>query len=144
MVDDEDYDWISKYHWHVYRRKHTFYAQRLTLDRKWVSMHREILGITDPKILSDHIDHNGLNNQRSNLRLSNSSQNNSNRRSSTGKSKFKGVCWNEKRKKWRAYICVNKVRSDIGCFDSEEDAAKAYNQKAVELHGEFAFLNKVA
>lgn len=143
LVDDEDYEWLSKYRWHVYKHCHTYYARRIK-DGKPFFMHREILGLTDPKIMTDHEDHNGLNNQRGNLRIADSSQNNSNRRSLTGTSKYKGVCWNEKRKKWRSYICVNKVRSDLGCYETEEEAAMAYDRKALELHGEFACLNKVA
>lgn len=144
IVDDADYEWLNMVNWHVYKHSHTFYARRLK-DGKPVFMHREILGLTDPAILTDHEDNNGLNNQRANLREADTVQSNCNRRSiSKGTSKFKGVCWNERRKKWRVYICFNKIRFDLGCFESEKQAAIAYNKKAIELHGEFANLNKVA
>lgn len=144
MVDDSDFAWLSAYSWHVWKHKHTYYARTFTNGRS-LFMHRVILGLDDPKILTDHEDHNGLNNQRNNIRIATSSQNNANRRSfNRGSSKYKGVCWREKRKKWRAYICVENKRTDIGCYETEKEAALAYNKRALELHGEFANLNKVA
>lgn len=103
-------------------------------------MHRQILGLTDPKIFTDHKDHNGLNNQRSNLRIATHGQNMANK-SPSGKSKYMGVSWNKNDKKWRSQIRKNRVTIYLGSYINEIDAAIAYNNKAVEVHGEFANLN---
>jgi len=89
----------------------------------------------------DHIDHNGLNNRRSNLRLCTLAQNNRNMVSRTGSSKYKGVCWHGGTKKWNAKIRLNRKCYHIGLFTDEIAAAKAYDKKAKELHGQFACLN---
>jgi hypothetical protein len=89
----------------------------------------------------DHIDHNGLNNTRANLRLCSQAQNNCNKPSRYGASKFKGVCWNRARKKWVASIQHNGKRYDLGYFTDEIAAARAYDKKAAELHRQFACLN---
>jgi hypothetical protein len=94
--------------------------------------------------LIDHIDRNGLNNRKNNLRLSNKSLNacNSIKRSNCS-SKYKGVSYKKDRKKWEAYINFQQRRVRLGYFKSEIDAAKAYNQKAKELHKEHSLLNEI-
>lgn len=154
LVDDSDYEYLSQWKWHtvIPKTKHTFYAARKTSiknlinsKRKQVLMHREILCLTDRKIEGEHKDHDGLNNQRNNLRVADRSQNNANRSAQiNSSSKFLGVSWIENRKKWAASICKNSHRINLGNFKNEIDAALAYNKKAIELHGEFANLNKVA
>ena len=160
MVDDEDYDWLMKSNWHTKisnNGKNTAYAARW--HRKpdntpsGIKMHREIMGVTDPKIYVDHIDHNGLNNQKCNLRLCTHSQNGANRLSrKNSSSKYLGVCLlrhKNTRKDgtivysegWCAKIRKNGKCQHIGMFKIEEDAAKAYDKKAKEIHGEFAKLN---
>ena len=90
----------------------------------------------------DHINGNGLDNRKVNLRLCNSSQNQRNaRKRKSGTSRFKGVDWHKESKKWRARICVNRKRIHIGRYKSEFEAAQAYDKKAIELFGEFASLN---
>lgn len=79
-----------------------------------------------------------------NLRLATPSQNQGNRKKSRSKySEFKGVTWDQSRNKWKAHIMVNKKTINIGRFDSEIEAAIAYNSAAVKHFGEFAHLNKV-
>lgn len=148
MVDDEDYEWLSRFNWHVKKTRWTNYAARnterdkITRKQKSIKMHREILGIVDSNIDGDHIDFNGFNNQRNNLRVSTEAQNACHTRSRVGStSKFKGVCWREMDKKWYAQISINKKVIHIGRYDSQEEAARAYDRKAIELHGEFAVLN---
>ena len=105
-------------------------------------MHREILGITDPKINVDHLDGDGLNNQRSNLRVCTDSQNGANRgKQKNNKSGYKGVHWNKKTKKWAAQIQYHKKVLNLGYYSDIIEAAKAYDKKALELFGEFARLN---
>lgn len=105
-------------------------------------MHRIILGITDSKIIIDHIDHNGLNNQRHNLRICTYSQNACNRNPYRNtSSKYKGVTFYKKTGKWRSVIRYNKKTYSIGSFDTEIEAAIAYNKKAIVMFGNFAGLN---
>ena len=92
----------------------------------------------------DHIDGDPTNNRRSNLRNCTQHQNsmNSRKRKNDASSKYKGVSWDKGRKKWRAYINLMRKQLFLGRFDNELEAARAYNDKAVELYGEFAHLNK--
>lgn len=152
LVDDSDYEYLSQISWHLSKGANTFYARENKKKDKRKSMHRLILQLSDPKIFVDHIDHNGLNNQRSNLREVTSSQNMMNKRKPSNKiSKYKGVFGvktNNKRKvskvyRWYAQITINNKRKHLGSFPSEAEAAKAYNQEAIILFGEFAYLNKI-
>jgi len=104
-------------------------------------MHRFILNAPRHKLV-DHIDGNGLNNRKANLRLCNHSQNAWNRRPNSGcHSKYKGVYWNKDKKKWHATISKSYKRIHLGYFDNEIEAARAYDKKAKEFFGEFAYLN---
>ena len=91
----------------------------------------------------DHIDGNGLNNQRNNLRIVTNQQNGMNqkkqRRSTT--SRYKGVCWHNKNKGWMAGIKHNRKTIYLGCYETEEEAALAYNTEATRIFGEYAKLN---
>ncbi len=93
-------------------------------------------------LVVDHIDRDGLNNARSNLRLCSQAQNSRNAVSNNGaSSKYKGVCRYRKIKRWRATIKFNKRSYNLGYFTDEIAAAKAYDKKAVEFFGQFAYLN---
>ena len=156
QVDDEDYEELSKHEWNVHVAPHTCYVFR-EFKRKRILMHRFLLGLTDRKIQCDHIDHDGLNNQRYNLRTCSCNENQRNRRSrKNSTSKYLGVCFlNIKTKRklksgeekiyihkcYVAQIAINKKVKHIGTFQCEEDAAKAYDKAAKEIHGEFANLN---
>jgi len=101
-------------------------------------MHNLIMGTK----LVDHKNGNGLDNQKNNLRNCTNQQNHMNRRPKKNcTSKFKGVCRFKKDLKWTAVIKFNRKQIYIGIFGNEEDAAKAYDKKAKELFGEFAYLN---
>jgi len=144
LVDDEDYEWLNKFNWSIVRGCSTLYARRI-FKGNFISMHRLILGVTDSKIFGDHIDHNGLNNQRYNIRTCTKSQNQSNVTPHKNKSsKYLGVF---KYKNGWVSRCDKKTikRSEayIGYFNNEIEAALAYNKRAIELHGEFANLNKI-
>lgn len=105
---------------------------------KYVQLHKLI--VAHPIV--DHINRDPLDNRKANLRASTHSQNSMNKsKQSDNKSGFKGVCWDKNTQKWRADIMVNGIRRFLGRFIEVLDAAKAYNQAAVELHGEFAVLN---
>ena len=104
-------------------------------------MHRLILNAPQNKLV-DHVDGNGLNNRKTNLRLCNYTQNAWNRRPAAGgHSKYKGVTWNNNSKGWYVRICKDYKSIYLGCFDNEIEAALAYDHKAEELFGEFAYLN---
>ncbi len=147
LVDDGDYEWLSNHKWHVQQGKYTTYA--VTKINGYVErMHRLILGIIGKhEFEGDHIDFDGLNNTRGNLRIATSQQNNFNRRKRANysgepcSSRFKGVSFNKEKNKWTARARLNGNLTHLGYFKAEEDAAIAYNEFAIKHHGEFALLN---
>ncbi len=140
IVDAEDYDWLVRYKWYATKAKNTFYACRVE-GGKTIKMHREIMRA--PKgLVCDHINHNGLDNRKRNLRLCTHAQNCYNQRGgATGTSKYKGVSWDKRSSKWSARIRCNGKLYNLGDFDNQMEAAMTYDDKAVELFGEFAWLN---
>jgi hypothetical protein len=139
IVDAEDYEWLSKYKWHAVYTGSKFYAYRCR-NKRSISMHRMIMGEPKGKVV-DHIDGNSLNNRRSNLRICTTAQNMRNRRLTGGVSRYKGVYFIKRLNKWKAVITFNSKSIHIGCFSDEISAGKAYDKKAKELFGEFAYLN---
>jgi hypothetical protein len=144
LVDDEDFERVSQFKWRV---SHRTYAVRSYVSGGRVLtqlMHRFIMGVTDPNVQVDHIFHNGLDNQKKNLRLATNSQNQKNSLiSPRNKSGYKGVCWHKRAEKYSASYGLNGKRIAIGYFDCPIEAARNYNKVAVE-HGEgFEFLNDV-
>ena len=140
IVDAEDYPRLSRYKWYACKKRHIFYACRRK-GNKIVSMHREIINAPE-ELLVDHIDRDGLNNRKSNLRLCTIAQNN--RNSSPHRnaaSKYKGVSWTKCCRKWRARIRPNRRTIYLGLFDDEIEAARTYDRKAEQLFGQFAYLN---
>ncbi len=101
------------------------------------------MSVSDPSVQVDHIDHDGLNCQKYNLRVGTNTHNQGNRRKTTKpmSSKFKGVSWDKSRGKWRASIGVKCEVKQLGRFDSEEEAARVYDKAAREYFAEFAFPN---
>jgi hypothetical protein len=143
LVDDEDYEYVNAFKWHAVQGRKTFYASRSEYNpRRRIPMHLFILGFPNSEI--DHRDRNGLNNTRKNLRPASRAQNKANTaKFSTNKSGFKGVsyCPWLKKRQWAATINSNNVRVNLGYFTTPEEAARAYDAKARELHREFAWLN---
>lgn len=146
LVDDEDFERLSKKTWYSLRPSHSknVYAVHSTsaLGPK-LRMHRVIMGVTDPKIGIDHIDGNGLNNQKSNLRTCNQIQNGLNSRlSAKSKSGFKGVSQRKLQKSWTVKVTIEPgKKKHIGTFKCKVEAAKAYDEAAKKYYGEFARLN---
>ena len=107
-------------------------------------MHIQIMH-AEKGILIDHINHNGLDNRRANLRFATYGQNawNSKKGINRGSSKYKGVSWDKISKKWRAMICNDYKKMHLGFFDDEKAAAKVYNEAAKKHRGVFAVLNDV-
>lgn len=117
------------------------YAARKT-NAKIVLLHREIMGIKDPRIIVDHKDGDTLNNCKSNLRVCDYLRNNWNKRmNKRNKSGYKGVSFSKGNNKWRSQIQVRDKFHHIGYFKDKIEAAKAYDEAATELYGEFAWLN---
>jgi hypothetical protein len=142
LVDDEDFEYLNQFKWNYHRINGSDYAQRCGLaslneKRGIVLMHRFILK-TPKGMDTDHIDHNGLNNQKSNLRACTHRENllNGRTHSRTG---YKGVYFSGKY--IIAQIIINGKVTAIGSFKTIEDAAKAYNTAALKHYKEYANLN---
>lgn len=146
--DWADFDLVKGYWWRQStRRGSTVYAQAHSThskaDRKRITMHGLIMGPPQGMVV-DHINGDGLDNRRSNLRIVTVQQNSFNQPSRKGSSKFKGVCFDKETSKWRATIRVGGKKVSLGRHESEEDAAHAYNTAAKEHFGEHAWLNDLA
>ena len=147
LVDDEDYEWLSQWKWYAAPHRGTSYVHRNSPRplRQCIHMHREILGLSvspDDGVIVDHIDGNGLNNVRDNLRICSRQENLFNRApQSNNTSGYKGVSWMSSRNKWHVRIKAMGKDHYIGLFADLEEAARAYDDAAKKLHGEFAYLN---
>ncbi len=147
IVSAEDFDELNKYKWHA-RDNHgnTFYAlrcgERKNGRKRFVQMHRAVMRYDGP-LLVDHINGDGLDNRRANLRVVTAEQNSYNRRKISRRcsSKYKGVSWVGREGRWQALIRYKGIKKFLGYFDDEIEAAKRYDESAKELYGEFAFLN---
>lgn len=149
IVDDEDFEALNQYRWHYYKcaSRNTGYARRnirLSNGRQvQVLMHRSITKAAEG-IEVDHENGDGLDNRKSNLRPATRLQNAKNRtlnRDNT--SGYKGVSWKKHNKKWCAQIRISNKPTHVGYFKTAEEAAAAYNEKAVKHYGTFARLNQM-
>lgn len=136
VIDKEDFNRANLYTWHYNKG----YAEG-EVNGVRTSLHRFLINLSDSSIHVDHRDTNPLNNRKSNLRTCTLAENNRNTKSRKGTSKYKGVCWQKNTLRWSAEIRSHGVRYKLGLFNNEENAAKAYDAKAIELHGEFARTN---
>lgn len=142
LVDKEDVYKVSPGRWTVTSKGYTTYASgRLEGERSKRLLHRVILD-PPPGMVIDHINGDGLDNRRSNLRITTQSGNMANARSLRGSSRFKGVSFAKGRGKWQAHIRLDGKSVSLGRFDSEEDAARAYDAAARDAFGEFALTNE--
>lgn len=138
IVDAADFQRVSQYKWTVMKTKHRFYAYHKIGSRRTTElMHRFILS-APPGLQVDHINGDGLDNRRSNLRLCSNAENSRNQLKRRGtSSQYKGVCWNKAKNTWIAQIKVNYQVIYLGCFETEEEAHAAYCAASAKYHGDF-------
>lgn len=147
LVDDDDFEWLSQWRWYAQSNgRGGFYAARRARHQgPLIYMHRLIAG-TENGLITDHVDGNGLNNQRSNLRSATQLQNMMNRIGKTaGSSRFKGVWFDARQsgaRKWRSAIRINGKLKYLGRFEREEDAGAAYAAAASQHFGQFSNISK--
>ena len=146
-VDPADYKRLRKYEWFAKKGRNTFYARGCVPDSKTardktIYMHQEIIKVP-PGMVVDHINHDGLDNRKANLRAATASQNRINSRTARIRksSKYRGVCRRAGQKKWFAYVYVKGRAVFTKYFDDATAAARARDRAAKKYHGQFAELN---
>jgi hypothetical protein len=146
IVDPDDYDWLNQFKWCASKFENTYYAIRtFRIGRGRTSslfMHRAIMN-PPARLLVDHHNLDGLDNRKSNLRIATHSENMFNRRKTSAKthSRYIGVSYIKNTRKWRASICTHGKTINLGRFNDELSAARAYDAAAIKYHKEFARLN---
>lgn len=154
-LDDNDYLHFSRWKWTAVKTPRGWYAQRhqrvgeagctCKRNRKTLLLHREVVKLhgipIPPDCIVDHIDTNTLNCCLSNLRVCTQQENCQNRRPIGGASQYKGVTLHKPSGRWRAKIKVDGKYKSLGYYDTEEEAAKAYDRAALESFGEYARIN---
>lgn len=147
LVDAEDFDKVNQFEWFASPNGRTFYAMRHPYDSKTGKqsteiMHRLILGARPGQAI-DHLDGDGLNNQKKNLRFASPGQNGANRKKNSGHtySTFKGVTWHKRKKKWMASLKVAGKSLFLGYWEVPEDAARAYDIAAKQHFSDYARTN---
>lgn len=142
VVDDCDWDAVKMHHWYAYKgRRGTMYVATKLPGNACVALHRFILRPA-PNQQVDHIDRNGLDCRRKNLRVCSASQNQANKVSrSDCKNPYKGITFNKKRHRWVAQITKDYKNYNLGMYTTAVDAACAYDDAAVEMFGDFARIN---
>jgi len=149
IIDEADVPLVAGRPWHVYcrgRRRRTLYAARMEAGQR-VLMHRVILGV-GPRLYVDHVNGDGLDNRRENLRVADRQQNRQNSRlDRDSRSGLKGIRLKKegkgRSKPWEARIGVNGRQLFLGCFSDPKEAALAYDEAAVRHFGEFALTNRM-
>jgi hypothetical protein len=146
LVDDEDYERLSQYKWYASKGWNTFYANRdiwNSGDKISIPMHREILNLQyhDKKFV-DHINQDGLDNRKKNLRIATKATNAHNsklQRNNT--SGYRGVVWHKQINRWMARIVINGITKNCGCYKTKEEAAVAFDNAVREFRDSKASLN---
>jgi HNH endonuclease/AP2 domain len=129
LVDANDYSRVKQFLWFSTKTKWTFYA-RSGKDGGNTYLHRFIMNLSDDELVVDHKNGNGLDNRKSNLRICSQSENGRNRSGASKLTRFKGICLNKKTGKWIATL-------NLGSFNTEEEAALAYDHALKYVFAEF-------
>ena len=144
IVDKEDYDKLQQFKWRCCFAKSDLKYAHAQINKKSILLHRFILDLKKGE-MADHINGDGLDNRRSNLRKCSFSQNMFNMRIfKNNKCGYKGVYYRNDKprsKPWKATINANKKRYNLGYFETSIEAARAYDVAALKHHGEFARFN---
>ena len=144
LVDDEDYPYLSQFKWRASSSGYAVRSKRIgNGKKKTIFMHREILGVADSGIDVDHINMVKADNRRCNLRPCTRGENQRNRVARGGTSKYKGVYWHKRYRRWVAKICHDGRYHFLGYYNTQEEAAAIYDKHCEFLHGEFANINGV-
>lgn len=136
LVDDEDFEELSKYKWYY----SCGYARRTgpRPRQERIYMHRTIMNPPKDKLI-DHINHDTLDNRKNNLRISTKSTNGMNRgKNKNNSSGYKGVHFKKDKNKWCARITIERKIIFLGYFNNPLDASLAYNNAAINIHKDFA------
>lgn len=147
IVDEEDFERINAHKWCLLFSEGKGYATRkspaVNGNRKTIRMHREVLKAPDGVIV-DHINGDGLDNRKTNLRLCDLSQNGANRRHHRkALSGYKGVSWNKAAETWHVMVRYKGQLIPLGTYGDLKEAIAVYNRAVTDLHGEFAALNEL-
>lgn len=147
LVDDEDFEYLNQWKWQANKNGNKFYAvTSLLINGKYKTtfMHRLITNNKNAKMHTDHINGDGLDNRKINLRICTHSQNLMNRGTqANNKTGYKGVSYDKRINKFKATISINGINKNLGSYINPYDAARAYNQAAQKYHGEYAQLNVI-
>jgi hypothetical protein len=145
LVDDDDFEWLNQWKWRL-DLKGGYAVRNVRMGKRIPRIYMHKLILNPPKgLFTDHINHDKLDNRRSNLRMCTTSQNGANRLKQTkvSSSKFKGVTWHKRDGVWQVMLRKNGRAIFIGYFGNEEEAAMKYNEFAIKEFGEFAKLNEL-
>jgi len=141
LVDDEDYERVAQYKWTLHKPNENNLYAKAKIDGRSVSLHCFLLGVSGSAIV-DHKDGNGLDCRRDNMRTCSHAENMQNRRKQINSAApYKGITLDRRNNVWRAQIQCNHKKMHLGGFATPEEAARAYDNKARELFGEFARTN---
>lgn len=146
LYDEEDFDLLAKYHWYAQKQGTNWYAcantRKVSGERTIVGAHSVLLNPAGGLIV-DHINHDGLDNRRENLRVCTKGENLRNKIPTKATSNYKGVSWHKQSQKWLSRIKLDRKIVHLGMYDLEVHAARAYDIAAKEYHKEFAYLNNI-
>jgi hypothetical protein len=141
QVDAADYEYLSKYKWH-YEKGYVSRNVPAEKGQVQIYMHTQVMGGKRSGLEIDHVNGDGLDNRRQNLRYCTHSENMKNRKMARNNtSGYKGVSYAKTSGKWMAYICVNSKLQNLGYYDTAEKAAEVYDEAARKNYGDFARIN---
>jgi hypothetical protein len=143
-VDDDDSDLVAPHKWSSMRTQSGNTYAYATIAGRRIYLHHLITNRAPRgkgRCVVDHVNGDGLDNRRSNLRPAINKQNGANRDSWGGRSRFKGVSWSKAHQTWQAHIMTDGRSQFLGYFEVETEAARAYDHAALDAFGEFARLN---